>query len=133
MPTRTHFKNTDRNSYIPTSSGHHPKWIRGILKGQLKRIKRNCDQQEDYDIQSDMLLKLFAQKEYKCPYLQRLQEEIGLMDRGELLTPKPRKKADFVIVFCTEYNRQYKQIEKVVRTHWPILMRDPILAKTLPN
>lgn len=108
----------------------------GIPKGQLMRIKRNCDQKEDYETQSNMLLNRFAQKGYKGykhPYLQRIQEEVGSMDRGEFLTTKERKQADFEIAFCTEYNRQYKQIEKVVRTHWPILLRDPILAKTLPK
>lgn len=37
--TRIHFKDTNWNSYIPISSGHHPKWLAGITKGPM-RIKR---------------------------------------------------------------------------------------------
>lgn len=35
LSTRTFFKSTDRNGYIPTSSCHHPQWIGNIPKGQL--------------------------------------------------------------------------------------------------
>lgn len=37
LNTRTYFKTTDRNGYIPTSSCHHPQWIGNIPKGQLMR------------------------------------------------------------------------------------------------
>lgn len=36
--TKTFFKNTDRNGYIPLDSGHHPKWLKVIPKGQFQRI-----------------------------------------------------------------------------------------------
>lgn len=41
LHTRTFFKVTDRNGYIPTSSCHHPKWKCNIPKGQRLRIHRN--------------------------------------------------------------------------------------------
>lgn len=41
-------KNTDRNGYIPLDSGHHPKWLKAILKGQFQSIRRNCSHIEDF-------------------------------------------------------------------------------------
>lgn len=46
--TRTFFKATDRNGYIPTSSCHYPKWKSSIPKGQLLRLRLNCNKLEDY-------------------------------------------------------------------------------------
>lgn len=38
ITTKNFFKETDRNSYIPTAICHHPKWLGGIPKGQLMRV-----------------------------------------------------------------------------------------------
>lgn len=46
--TKTCFKSTDRNGYIPLTSCHHPKWKMAIPKGQFTRIKRNCDLIKDF-------------------------------------------------------------------------------------
>lgn len=35
--------------------------------------------------------------------------------------------------FITVYHTQYKSVEKIVCKHWPILLNDPILKKTLPK
>lgn len=71
--TKTFFKKTDRNVYIPTSSCHHPKWIGNIPKGQLLRIRRNCLRVEDYDIQADILINRFREKGYKPEQLIKLK------------------------------------------------------------
>lgn len=60
--TKTFFKKTERNGYIPISSCHHPKWIGNIPKGQLLRIRRNCHLLEDFDIQADTLIKRFRKR-----------------------------------------------------------------------
>lgn len=37
---------TDSNSYLPPRSCHYPKWVGNIPKGQIMRIKRNCNLEE---------------------------------------------------------------------------------------
>lgn len=46
--TKIYFKPTDRNSYLPIYSGHHPAWLRNIPKGQFTRIRRNGTRDADF-------------------------------------------------------------------------------------
>lgn len=62
ITTKTFFKGTDRNGYIPTASCPHPKWLGAIPKGQLMRIRRNCAKTEDYVKQSELLINRFKEK-----------------------------------------------------------------------
>lgn len=55
------------------------------------------------------------------------------MNREESLKLKHRKNEDFGIAFCTEYIKQYKSIERVIKKHWPIPQRDSVLTKILPK
>lgn len=40
--TKSFFKKTNRNRYIPLYSFHHPSWLPGIPKSQFLRIQCNC-------------------------------------------------------------------------------------------
>lgn len=60
--TRTFFKETDRNGYIPSSSCHHPRWKGNVPKGQLMRLRRNCDLTADFNKQADVLIQRFQEK-----------------------------------------------------------------------
>lgn len=60
ITTKTFFKETDRNSCIPTASCHHPKWLGGIPKGQLMRVRRNYDSLGEYMTQSDVVVANFS-------------------------------------------------------------------------
>lgn len=65
LDTRTFFKPKDQNEYIPTSSCHPPKWKGNIPKGQLMRFLRNCCTLEDFEVQADIVIKKFEEKEYQ--------------------------------------------------------------------
>lgn len=131
--TKTFFKVTDRNGYIPTSSCHHPKWKENIPKGQLLRIRRNCRNIEDFRDQADALIKKFVDKGYKIDPLVKLKEEIQRLDRDSLLgkEQRNRKNSPDDIAFVTGFNNQYRSIEFIVRKYWPILRSDRTLGKIL--
>lgn len=76
--TKTFFKSTDRNGYIPMSSCHPPKWKGNIPKGQLLRLRRKCRTLEDLDAQADTLIKTFEEKGYPKKNLVNLINLINL-------------------------------------------------------
>lgn len=45
---KTNFKETDRNSFIPTNSCHHRRWIYNTPSSQFAKIRRNCLLDSDY-------------------------------------------------------------------------------------
>lgn len=94
LHTRTYFKDTDCNGYIPYSSRHHPQWKQAIPKGQLIRIKRNCNLMEDYNSQTDTLIKRFVDKGYERTKLERTRDEIGAVNREIILKEKTRQQTE---------------------------------------
>lgn len=76
LQTKVFFKPTDRNSFLPTHSGHHPLWLKNVPKGQMMRVRRNCSTLEDFDQQSSVLKKRFEDKGYKPQHLDSIVEEI---------------------------------------------------------
>lgn len=69
IETKSFFKTTDRNSYIPTSSCHFRPWLDNFPRGQYMRMRRNCTQDTDFESQSDMLSTMFLDKGYRSEFL----------------------------------------------------------------
>lgn len=89
LETKVYFKETDRNSYVPTSSGHHPLWLKNIPKGQIMRVKRNCSTQvENFLSQSKILTERFKARGYDPQILEKVVEEVGLISRDVCLQEK---------------------------------------------
>lgn len=118
------FKETDRNGYITTYSCHHPRWIRGIPKGQLMRLFRNCTGLDEFNNQAEVLIERYVAKGYKERKLRDIKLQVLALDRKELLKDKSKKDGDFGTVFLTNYSSHYKQFEQIVKKYWPILFRD---------
>lgn len=109
--TGTFFKDVDRNGYISTRSCHHPEWIKAIPKAQFARIRRNCDLDEAYWKQSEILLDRFLEKGFNQSELQKIRLEVS---NANHVTNKKKKDNQFDLAFVTGYNVDYKQIEKSV-------------------
>lgn len=113
--TKTFFKATDRNGYIPVGSCHHPRWLEAIPKGQFQRLRRNCSKIEDFKEQADILKNSFLDKGYKSDTLESDLTKITNMEREMLLKPtaKNRKNNNFERVFVTTFSSQHWWVNKV--------------------
>lgn len=133
--TKTFFKETDRTGYIPTASCHHPKWLGAIPKGQLMHIPWNCTNLNDYVQQSELVVNRFKEKGNHNDLLVPIQAQVTNMDRQCLLRDKLKKSNNHMnkIAFLTNFNRDYRSLEHIVRRYWPILLRDKALAGFLPK
>ncbi|KAM5129386.1 vomeronasal type-2 receptor 26-like [Mantella aurantiaca] len=75
--TKSFFKETDRNSFIPTDSCHHPKWKDNIPKGQLLRMRRNCTKIEDYQTQSRTMPPHYKKISFRQPIVSVYWSSLG--------------------------------------------------------
>lgn len=58
------------------------------------------------------------------------------MDRKTLIEGtrnQQRKDKNMDLAFITGYNRQYKNVETIIKKHWPILQSDKVLNPILPK
>lgn len=110
LHTKTFFKVTDRNGYIPSSSCHHPRWKANVPKGQLLRLRRNCNSIEDFKTQADVIVNRFKEKGYTGGGLAKLKEEVLNMDRDSLLVHKNKiNNRKHGVAFITGFNSQFKE------------------------
>lgn len=135
--TKTFFKSTDKNGYIPTDSGHHPNWLKAILQGQFQRIRRNCSRLQDFESQVNVLKKCFLEKGYKPLQLDKEMREVALLDRQDLLVSKMKNidsnKKDLEWSFVTTFSSHFWWVNRTIQKYWQILKSDNILGLQLPE
>lgn len=133
LSTATYFKNTDRNSYIPTDSCHHEAWLRSVPKSQLIRLKRNCSDHEEFLAQADVLIGRFLEKGYSEVSLKTTLDEVATLDRRTLLNHKvPNMDRAPSVPFITTYSLQHRNVARLVKKYWHVLQNDHVLGTILP-
>lgn len=68
---QTHFKATDRNSFIPPDSCHHRSWLDSVPRSQFLRLRRNCSDIDTFKVQSELLRTKFLDKDYDPGIVER--------------------------------------------------------------
>lgn len=129
--TRTFFKATDRNGFVPTNSCHHPQWLVAVPKGQYMRIRRNYDNLIDFHTQSDILTQRFCEKGYSLEDLTKTKNQVLSMDRESLLIPKDKLPFQGDLAFVSGFHRQYRNVEKFIYRRAPGLRN--MIAPNVPE
>lgn len=117
--TRTHFKSTDCNSYIPVDSYDHRVWLRSTPCSQFLRLRGNCTEAMDYERQALLLKDCFLQKGYMQQELNEGIEQVTnelLRDRDTDTTSSEHFKW-----FLVSYSVQHKQIKNIMNKYWTVL------------
>lgn len=138
LATKTYFKPTDRNGYVPSDSCHNPPWLKSIPRSQLARIRRNCSTLEDFYDQSSLIKKRLVDKGFEAEEVDKEVERMAGVKREDLLQPKEgkqgtRNKEEGSLLLVTNYNAQAGLIKKILRKHWDVLHLDPTLRSFLPQ
>ncbi|XP_063819095.1 oocyte zinc finger protein XlCOF7.1-like [Pseudophryne corroboree] len=121
ISTKTFFKEVDANSYIPTSSCHHPAWKEGVPYSQFLRIRRNCTRISDYWSQSEVLKKRFIERGYDPGFIEESRAKASRRERKTLLQDRVAKIDGFSSSnrpFITQYSRDAGSIRKIMERHW---------------
>lgn len=126
-------KDTDRNTTLHAESCHPPHLIENIPFGQLQRLRRICDKEDDFDKKAGEMTARFRERGYKENHLQTAYRRVKSMDRRNLLQKTQRTQHNSNVYFVTKYSKQYKQICNIIKKNWHILHGDPILLELFPN
>lgn len=134
LGTKVYFKPTDSNSYLPSSSGHHPKWLKNIPKGQLTRVKRNCSNKADFLRQAQVVRKKFVEKGYVGETLDSTIQELAVRPRDSFLIdqPKVQNNDNHEWSFISGFHSQFREVEDIFNAHWHVLCMDKTLGPSLP-
>ena len=133
ITTKTHFKPVDRDSYIPVDSCHFDPWLINIPKGQMMRLRRNCSDPQVFLEQANMIGMKFINKGYSEDFIQSEIKKVYEIPRDTLIQDKEKAiRSEQELPIILNYNIQHRQIESILRKHWPILKADRQLQSILP-
>lgn len=78
-------------------------------------------------------LTVFWRKGYSPCEVNKTLAVVRSTDREDLFKKKVVDDRDFGFSFVTGFTHQFKQVEKIIRKYWHLLLKDNDLAKVLPN
>lgn len=133
--TKTFFKPTDRNGYIPVDSRHYSPWLKSVPCSQLLRIRRNCTDLPEFFVQANTLKSKFVEKGYLPNVIDDEILRVSLLDRSNLTSVQPKRTPDtkFKWSFTTQFSVQHKQVKDILNHHSKILKSNPYLGPVLPD
>lgn len=135
LHTTLYRKPTDRNTILHYQS-YHPQHLKdNIPYGQFQRLKRICDQDEDFCEQSDRMSKRFHERSYKRSVVSAARTKAASTNRSSLLQPstKRKKRKNTGVCFVTRYSTHAPEIRRIIRSNWDILKSDPTLHDTFKD
>lgn len=127
MHTSIYRKDTDCNTLLRADSFHSPHLINNIPYGQFLRLRRICDQDQDFHFQSAVMSKRFRERGYQKEVVSNAQKKAMQCKRENLSTKKQRPQKGNQIFFSTRFSKVAVKIKAIIKKNWGILQSDPSL------
>ncbi len=124
LHTTLYRKPTDHNSLLHYRSFHPYHQRNNIPYGQFQRLRKICDCDSDYHIQSQNMSQRFLNRSYKKSAISAAQNRAAALDRQTLLQPSEDASG---VYFSTIYSLQASKIKQIINSNWDILRSDPFL------
>ena len=115
VKTELYIKPTDRTRYLHKDSDHPRHVKEGIAKGQARRLRRICSEEEDYWKFAEMTKKKMISRGYGEQQVSRQMREAFKMDREDALKRVERRKDDNRINFVTTHSAYLPNVNRILR------------------
>ncbi|CAJ0952754.1 unnamed protein product [Ranitomeya imitator] len=132
LHTEVFRKDTSVNSVLHAASSHPRPLKDSIPYGQFLRTKRICSTESSFQTQSSELTQRFLQRGYSDKIIRRGRFKASNKSRSELLQPKKKQSTTTTVRFISTYNEKWKPMREALSKFWPIILNDPLLAKSVP-
>ena len=116
VKTELYIKPTDRTRYLHRDSDHPRHVKEGIAKGQARRLRRLCSEDEDYWKYAGQTKEKLLSRGYGEVQIQRQMNEGFKLTRQEALK-RVEKKSDNKINFVTTHSAYLPNVNRILRRH----------------
>ena len=116
LKTELYVKPTDRTRYLHRDSDHPRHVKEGIAKGQARRLRRLCSEDEDYWKYAEKTKEKLMSRGYGETQIKRQLKEGFKMSREEALE-RAKKKEDKKINFVTTHCAYLPNVNKILKRH----------------
>ncbi|XP_059150561.1 uncharacterized protein LOC131937289 [Physella acuta] len=124
--TTVYYKPTDSHSYLLYSSSHPPACKNSIPFSQLLRLRRICQDNDDFRIKAHELLQFFRLRSYPEHILQSALHRITTVDHQASLQQFPKQKSDRTKLILPYH--PHSVLAKNIIKNYSILKSDPHLG-----
>ena len=131
LKTELYVKPTDRTRYLHKDSDHPRHVKEGIAKGQARRLRRLCSEDEDYWKYAEKTKEKLVSRGYGEGQVNRQLKESFKMPREEALQ-RVEKKEDKRINFVTTHSAYLPNVNRILKRHGHFLKEEG-LEKPLTN
>ena len=128
LKTTLYSKETDAHLYLRKSSCHPPSCTKGIVKGELLRVRRICTLDEDFKKSAQKIMGYFSERGFKKEEMVSTYNEVLGMERDSVLEYKNRKKSERVPYVIT-FHPRLRSLGSVMRRHFYLLQTNDRLRK----
>jgi hypothetical protein len=121
--------------YIMPTSTHPPATFSGFIKGELLRIIRNCNNEEDARARSDLFTEKLITRGYQKIFIDNIRNKVSHSERSSYLKEKQPTENKFPLVFITEYTGHLEShtLKQALTKNWNIINNDRKLKTIFPN
>ena len=134
LKTELYIKPTDRTRYLHQGSDHPRHTKEGIAKGQFRRLRRICSEDEDYWKYGKMVEKKLVSRGYGSNQVRQQMKEAHKMERQEALE-RVKKRDDRKINFVITHSGYLPNVNNILKRHKHYLEEDGLgsYIKELPR
>ena len=123
LKTELYVKPTDRTRYLHRSSDHPRHVKEGIAKGQFRRLRRICSEEEDYWKYGKQVEGKLVSRGYGRGQIRQQMKETGKMERRQALE-RVKKGSDKKINFVITHSGYLPNVNKILKRHGHYLKED---------
>ena len=128
LKTTLYSKPTDAHLYLRKSSCHPPSCSKGIVKGELLRVRRICTLKEDFEKAAEKIMGYFSERGFKKEEMLGAYKDVLAMDREDVLEYKNKQRSERVPYVLT-YHPRLRMLGSVLKRHFYLLQTNERLRK----
>ena len=129
LKTTLYSKETDAHLYLRKSSCHPPSCTKGIVKGELLRVRRICTLREDFEKAAGKVMGYFFERGFKKEEMMATYNEVLGMDREEVLEYKNKRSSERVPYVLT-FHPRLRMLGSVLKRHFHLLQTNDRLRRS---
>ena len=118
---KTHIKDTNKQSYVHSTSYHPPTTKRAISKGETKRYLCTNSNEGNFKRMTLKLIHKLKQRGYKQEEILKQIQDIKFTDRQEALKRKTKATGNHRLTFITMFSDDIHRFKTVFKKHWSLI------------
>ena len=124
ISTTIYYKETDAHSFLDYGSSHPKKCKDSIPYSQLRRLRRICTAEKDFDAKAKEMSSFFHQNNYPETVTDSALERVKKLLQEDALLPVDRSQTNSRIPFTLTYHPLNDRIKKIIYNNFRILQED---------